>query len=46
MAAELNQFRELSRKLGDDIIMWARPEGWPVGPTAVRFYLIKLLSFF
>lgn len=34
MTAEFNQFKELSRKLGDDIIMWARPEGWPVGPTA------------
>ena len=28
-------YRAFVAKLGDDIISWARPDGWPVGPTSV-----------
>ena len=31
----MQQFTEFSRNLGDDIIAWARPEGWGPGVTQV-----------
>ena len=38
----MDQFTEFSRKLGDDIIAWARPEGWGPGVTAVRIFVSLL----
>ncbi len=28
-------YRQFATKLGEDIITWARPEGWPASPTQV-----------
>lgn len=34
MATPYEQFVAFARPLGQEIIQWARPEGWPVGPTS------------
>jgi len=34
MEHHIAAYREFSTKLGETIITWARPEGWPVSPTS------------
>jgi hypothetical protein len=35
MDAQLQMFKEFAHPLGDQIIAWARPEGWAAGITSV-----------
>ena len=35
-------YREQAHAVGDAIIKWARPEGWPAGPTSVYQKILHL----
>jgi hypothetical protein len=36
MDAQLQMFKEFAHPIGEQIIAWARPEGWVAGPVSVR----------
>ena len=36
-----NDYRQKAHVIGDTIISWARPEGWPEGPTSVLQILLQ-----
>ena len=47
----LNDYRQKAHVIGDAIIAWARPEGWPEGPTSVlqtcsKIFLILMAEHF
>ena len=37
-------YREQAHIVGDAIIKWARPEGWPAGPTSVMTFDFSKLN--
>lgn len=41
MAELVQVFREQANKLGDFLIEWARPQGWPESPLSVSFLALE-----